>query len=88
MENIPFHIAEIAKLYPIVASIENNLADGKIQIWDTIFIQNNLELPKVGSYLPTRTKYTLPTKFVDYGEVWVHLGNGYFKQVIKRKIGS
>ena len=23
---------------------------------------------------------------VDYGEVWVHLGNGYFKQVLKRKL--
>jgi hypothetical protein len=23
---------------------------------------------------------------VDFGEVWTHLGNGYFKQVLKRKL--
>jgi hypothetical protein len=91
MENLPFHIKEISKLYPIVTSFEGNLAEGIIQNWDTIFIQNKVSLPRPGAYVSIRSKYTLPCPgspiYSDYGEVWTHLGNGYFKQVIKKKIG-
>jgi hypothetical protein len=99
METIPFHIQEIAKVYPILASAANNIAEGDIQEWGGLFVELKLDLPRPGSYTSIHSKITIPinnymssellggrSTDVDYGEVWVHLGNGYFKQVLKRKI--
>lgn len=86
MEHIPFHIQEIAKLYPVIAGIDHNLAEGQIENWAIMFLHTNQELPRPGGYISLHSKITFPTKMVDFGEVWVHLGNGYFKQVLKRKL--
>jgi hypothetical protein len=100
METIPFHIYEISRLYPVLASADGNIAEGEIQLWNAMFKQNKIDLPRPGSYVSIHAKYTLPrpiytsvnpilhehTTYVDYGEVWVHLSNGYFKQVLKRKL--
>lgn len=100
METIPFHIQEISKLYPVLGSTDDNIASGEIQLWSIMFKQNKVDLPRPGSYVAIHAKYSLPIQYdisinptwlesvthVDYGEVFVHLGNGYFKQVLKRKL--
>jgi hypothetical protein len=86
METIPFHIQEIAKLYPVVAGMDHNYADGRIDNWAILFLHTNQELPKPGGYISIHSKVSLPKKMLDFGEVWVHLSNGYFKQVIKKKL--
>lgn len=88
METIPFHIQEIARLYPVVAGMDHNLADGRIDNWTLMFLHSGDELPRPGGYISHRTNYTLPKRMLAFGEVWVHLGNGYFKQVIKRQLNA
>jgi hypothetical protein len=79
---IPFHIQEIAKLYPIFSAPENNLADGKIENWYKIISDKSTFRP--GEYVFLITHVYLHFKTAVYNETWVYLGNHYFKQVLKK----
>src|SRR5271155_1980256 len=79
---IPFHIQEIAKLYPVIKSTENNIADGRVENWSNL-ISDKIELPKPGAYLKLNSYVYLNFKTEVIEEVWVYLGGSYFKQICK-----
>lgn len=85
MEKVPFHIQEISKLYEVIKSVNNNLADGKIENWASHFSPDH-DLPKSGGYITLVTTIYFNFKHVNFSEVWVHLGNGYFKQCLKKQM--
>jgi hypothetical protein len=82
---IPFHIQEIAKLYPVLSAPDNNLADGRIENWSEM-ISYRHELPRPGEYMELSISVYFDFKNHKYKEVWVYLGNYFFKQIYKKKV--
>ena len=67
-ENPPLHIAEVAKMYPTIHTLHRNKSKGEVC---KFFVeQNNL---RVGQALILRND----------NEVWIHLGQDYFKNIVK-----
>lgn len=72
-KEIPFHIKEIGKLYPIVHTVVNNQSIGEIKYFDFANHENSL---RVGQGLIINEKKGMQS-------IWVHLGNDFFKNVVK-----
>lgn len=67
-QNPPYHIAEIAKLYPVIHTLVKNKSKGEISKF--VLEQNAL---RVGQALILNHDR----------EIWIHLGNDYFKNIVK-----
>jgi hypothetical protein len=71
-KEIPFHIKEIGKLYPILHTVTANKALGEIKLF---IFKNRVHQLRVGqAAVIQREKYTC---------TWIHLGHDYFKLVMK-----
>lgn len=70
---IPFHIKEIAKLYPLLHTVAGNKAVGEIRLFQ--FDTGHENKLRVGQAFVMKKKG-------DHS-VWVHLGFNYFKLVMK-----
>lgn len=73
-KNTPFHIETIAKLYPILKS-ELNVATGEIRKFN--FVESCRGKTDIGK----RVTSTERINNKDYGAIWVHVGNDYFKLI-------
>jgi hypothetical protein len=85
MGTIPFHIQKIEKLYPILEGDPHNFANGIIENWNGI-VSSNFEFPRPGAFVVINTTMYLNFKTHRFNEMWVHLGSGYFKQIVKTQI--
>jgi hypothetical protein len=85
MENVPFHIQEIAKLYHTTDTSKNNLADGRIENWNDL-VSGKYEFPTPGAHVFINTSLYLHFKTRKFVEIWVHLSAGYFKQLVKTQL--
>lgn len=65
---LPYHIQQVSRLYPVIDTLIGNKADGEIRLFT---IENNTL--RVGQGLVLRKDK----------DVWVHLGNNYFKNTVK-----
>jgi hypothetical protein len=70
---VPFHIKEIGRMYPILHTVAGNQAVGEIRLFVFNHKENSL---RVGQALIKREKKGLTS-------TWIHLGNDYFKLVMK-----
>lgn len=71
-ENVPFHIKEIAKLYPILHLVANNRAVGEIAKFEF----NHENVLRTGQAIIINGKQGMVS-------TWVHLGNDFFKLIMK-----
>ena len=83
---VPFHIQEIARLYPVLTSPSNNMADGRIERWSQLSENCGRDPLRPGSYLKIEITVCLENPFLVCREVWVYLGADYVKQIFKPKI--
>ena len=65
---LPYHVQQISRLYPIIDTLIGNKADGEIRLFS---IEDNKL--RVGQALLLRKDK----------EVWIHLGYNYFKNTVK-----
>jgi hypothetical protein len=73
-EKIPFHIQAISKVYPVL-STEGNLAKGEIRKFQ--FVESQRGRTEIGKRVTTMEIINNQ----DYGAIWVHVGNDYFKMI-------
>lgn len=73
-EKIPFHIQAIAKVYSVL-STEGNLSKGEIRKFQ--FVESQKGRTEIGKRVTT----TETINNQDYGAIWVHVGNDYFKMI-------
>lgn len=66
--NVPFHLEQVAKMYPVIHTVIGNKSTGEIKL----FLLENNKL-RVGQALILNADR----------EVWVHIGNDYFKNIMK-----
>jgi len=66
--HIPYHIEELAKLYPVVHTVPYNKSTGEIKHFSL-------------SYNPCRVGQALILNHDR--EIWIHLGKDYFKNIVK-----
>jgi hypothetical protein len=70
---VPFHIKELAKCYPILHTVAGNKAVGEIKVFQ--FNPGKENEKRVGqAHILNKGRYA---------ETWIHLGNDYFKLVMK-----
>jgi hypothetical protein len=77
VEEIPYHIKVMAKMFPIIkreGSDEPNLSIGEIKKFK---IAGQNETIKMGH----RVNSLEIIDNEDYGAIWVHVGNNYFKMI-------
>lgn len=72
VETVPFHIKEISKIYPILHTVAGNRAVGEIKRF--VFEHENVLQP--GQVIIVNGKNKTDC-------IWTHLGNDYFKLVMK-----
>lgn len=73
ISEIPFHIKEIAKLYPILHTVAANKALGEIRKFEF--------LPHKENSLRVGQAHLLRKNGLD--QTWIHLGNDFFKLIMK-----
>lgn len=66
--NVPFHIEQVGKMYPVIHTVVGNKSVGQIKL----FLLENNKL-RVGQALILNSDR----------EVWIHIGNDYFKNIMK-----
>jgi len=77
--SIPYHIQAVAKLYPVLSHIEDNEATGNIEKFN--FVESCKGESRIGQQVLS-SGYE-GDQWYDY--IWVHVGQDYFKCIMKCK---